>query len=342
MGYISGKNYGGDFGAYDRSHYGKKTSFKGMGSYSNYNGENPDQELTTRQVARLAERDSRVLPAGLQGFGSLDIEQASKLAIRDSRVLPAGLQGLPGDMNALKAARIAEKTVNSMPNMLGGDDLSIQAASRLAVKDRNAVPAGGSLGYLGEDDMNAFAGLGEAPRLHASVMVPKQYAPTDSWDKHFSLASSALTETGVISALAAAVKAVPDNAPPELKKQYYQVAMEMLKRKRLTDVRHLDLKRVELESNLGWLVNASISKTGGFDKAISKAMGVIGNDLSHNEKSYAKTKKLEGMGRMLKKSVEHMATFAGLGEEDSGKTKLLLVGLGVAIAAACWYKRKKK
>lgn len=299
MGYINGKGYAGSFADYNKHHYGigsgpALSSLRGYTGYPQGYAEydsNCGQELSTREVASIAERNSSVKPAGLQG---LDTRDVARLAQRDYSQLPAGLQ---------PASALA--------------GLSISETARLAEK-------GSLLGSLEQN--SAFDGLGDDD--------------SSNWSSNFNSATKALTETGVISALAAAVKSVPDNASIELKQQYYRLAMEMLKRRRSTDLRHLDIKRVELESNLGWLVNSTLPKTGGFDKAIGMAMGTVGAELAKNEKDYYKNQKLEALGKQLKKSVEKMRTFEGLSDVVSDNKYLVLGGL--AVVAGLWYLKGKK
>lgn len=299
MGYINGKGYSGNFGAYNKLQYGAGSpKFAGLRGYTGYPQGYADYdqenaaELTTRQVANIAERNYEVKPAGLQG---LDIEDAARLAQRDYKQSPAGSGSTLAGLSVSQAAKLAEK--------------------------------GSLLGSLEDPSGSAFDGLGDSDSKNG-------------WGVYFNSATSALTETGVTSALAAAVKSVPDSTPAEIKQQYYMLAMEMLRKRKATNLRHVDIKRVELESNLGWLINPSLPKSGGFDKAIDQAMGTIGAELAKNEKDYRKMQRLEAFGRELKQSIKKFNQFEGLG--DLLENKHLLIGGLAIVGILVWCLKGKK
>lgn len=182
---------------------------------------------------------------------------------------------------------------------------------------------------LEDDDDDAFdgyGGLGEGP--------------LQSWHSHFHKASLSNSEVSLIKNLAAAVKAVPNDTSEEVRRQYYNLALQMAHRRKKTDLRHLDVNRVELESNLGWLVNPAVPKSGGFQAVLNKAVGAIGASMGRDNKDFLKSKRLESHGRTLKSILRKQGNLAGFGT-GLGGGNLKYIGLGVAAVAAYYYFIKK-
>jgi len=178
-----------------------------------------------------------------------------------------------------------------------------------------------------EEGFDGYGGLGEGP--------------LQSWHSHFHQASLASGESALIKNLAAAVKSVPDDTPADVKRQYYNLALQMAHRRKKTDIRHLDLNRVEIESNLGWLINPTVAKTGGFQAALNKAVGAVGANLGREDKAFLKAKHLESLGRNLKSSLRKRGGFGNLGM-GLGGDNLKYLGLGLAAVAAYYYFIKPK
>jgi len=307
-------------------------------------------------VAKMAQRNSKVLPAGLQpdktgvvGMGDADPFLVSKMAQRNFKVLPAGLQpdlksglsGLSGsysygynytmgDLDPYDVSKMAQKNSAVLPAGLqpdktgvvgfGETDADPYVVSRLAVKNRHAIPAGGS---LGDADHSAFDGFGDA----------------DGWATFFNKASSASNDTDLLDNLQKAVVSVPDNTPKEIKLRYYEMAMAMLRRRKAGNLNYMDVKRMEIESNIGWLINSMIPKSGGFAKSAGRAIAAIGSELAKNEKSHLTQEKMIALGVQLKDTLKKTV---GLGEDSSPSNKWWCAGLVVAVAAGLWYHHKTK
>ncbi len=179
---------------------------------------------------------------------------------------------------------------------------------------------------LDDEAFDGYGGLGEGP--------------LQSWHSHFHKASLSNTEVSLINNLAQAVKAVPDDTSEEVRRQYYNLALQMAHRRKQTDLRSLDLNRVELESNLGWLVNPAVPKSGGFQAVLNKVVGAVGASMGRDNKDFLKAKQLESYGRNLKSTLRKQGNLAGLGMGFGG-SNLKYIGLGVAAVAAYYYFIKK-
>jgi len=161
-----------------------------------------------------------------------------------------------------------------------------------------------------------------------------------SWSTHFHKASLAKSEDQLIKDLAKAVAAVPEDTSSEIKQQYYNNAKAMVARKKHTELRHLDVDRVELQSNIGWLVNPNVPKKGGFNALIAQSVGKLGPALGKDSVERQKIKKLESLGRQLKGSLRKANQFGSLSTLTENKAVVYL-GLGVAAAAAYYYFNRK-
>jgi len=179
---------------------------------------------------------------------------------------------------------------------------------------------------LEDEAFDGYGGLGEGP--------------LQSWHSHFHKASLSNTEVSLINNLAQAVKSVPDDTSEEVRRQYYNLALQMAHRRKKTDLRSLDINRVELESNLGWLVNPAVPKSGGFQAVLNKVVGAVGASMGRDSKDFLKAKQLESYGRSLKSTLRKQGNLAGLGMGFGG-SNLKYIGLGVAAVAAYYYFIKK-
>jgi hypothetical protein len=131
-----------------------------------------------------------------------------------------------------------------------------------------------------------------------------------------------------------------------VRKDYFDMVQTMVKRRKATDLRYLDLERVEIESNIGWLVNPALPKTGGFNAMLKQAIGVVGSKIGKGEKPYLDMKQQEKLGRKLTKELtlsrggRDLSLKKTLGEFDglSNTTKYVGLGLvGLLAAGAIWY-----
>ena len=224
-----------------------------------------------------------------EGFGSAvrgdinSIEEVSKLAERGSTELPAGLQGLNGYVSY-------PPTLQEFPNFAGNG----AGGSMSGVEQYSGVGDDAFAGFEGIED-DAFAGysLGEEIRsisrtAQDSVLDDEDESgafdgygtlagtPEESFHTFFHKASMASTETDLIRQLAKAVQTVNPNTPMSVRQQYYDLVREMLAQRKKTNLKHLDIQRAEIESNIGWLVNPGLPQTGGFNAVLKKAVGNIG------------------------------------------------------------------
>jgi hypothetical protein len=163
----------------------------------------------------------------------------------------------------------------------------------------------------------------------------------ESWHTYFHQASLASSEQGMIAALAKAVMAVPNGTLAETKRQYYNLAMQMLHRRKRTDIGHMDLERVELASNLGWLINPNVPKKGGFLGLVSKSLSKLGPALDKDSKEDLKRRHAESLGVRLKSNLRKEGRLGSLGLAFGDNKTMMYLGLGVAAAAAYyWYNNK--
>lgn len=282
-----------------------------------------------------------------EGFGAAvtgninSTEEVSRLAQAGASHLPSGLQGMAGYEGY--PSHLSEYP--EFAGEFGGE--STQQAAQIAIANMDKDPAGvtglqGFDGFEGVED-DAFAGYGETT---ASIASQAQNAaldddesgfdgygglgegPEESFHTYFHQASMARTDTGVIRGLAKAVKAVPASTPAAIRKQYYDLAKEMLMRKKQTQLRHLDLQRAEIESNIGWLVNPALPQTGGFNAVLQKAVGRVGAKLAKGEKDQIKSQQAIAVGDRLKQDLRERHLLSGYGDSSDGK--MTYIGLGLA------------
>jgi len=307
-------------------------------SYGDYGyGSMDEGDLNTRQSSTQLLKNAAALPGGLQG-SDLDTEQSASSILSAAKAQGYhGYEGLNTEQTAktlLSAAKaqgyhgyegLSGAEDDAFAGYQGlGQELSMKQASEIARKDKIS------------DDVNEFSGFGEEAM--------------ESWHTFFHQATLAQTDTGMLSALKKAVKAVPDDTPASVKRSYYDSAKKMMRVRKSTDLRYLDIDRLEIEANLGWLIDPRLPKTGGFSAILNKVVGAVGSKLGKGEKTDIKMKKEEGLGNKLR---EQLAKTGNLGEwSDVLKSNLVYVGLGALGLGVAWFyfkrpktslaKRKKK
>jgi hypothetical protein len=272
--------------------------------YHGYSGGDLDTEQSAKSILSTARAQ------GYQGYetysgGNLDTEQSARSIINAAKA--QGYEGMSG---------VEDDAFAGYQNGLG-QILSMKQAAEIAKKDRIS------------DDVLEFSGLGESDNL-------------ESWHTFFHKATLATTDTGMLSALKKAVKAVPDDTPASVKRSYYDTAKKMMSLRKNTDLRYLDINRMEIESNLGWLIDPRVPKTGGFDAMLNKVVGAVGARLGKGDKDDLKMRKNEELGNKLREQLAK--TGMNLGDwSDVLSSKFVYVGLGVLGlgAAYCYFKRQK-
>jgi len=286
--------------------------------------------------------------------GDLNIASASRIARKNQNKLPAGLQGLAG-YEAYPAHYAGFQEYDS-------GNLTLSQAGSLIKKESTRTPAGlqGMTGYEGLGDMqdDAFAGFGQALSMKQASEIARENkisddvdefdgygglgeTPLESWHTFFHQATMSKTDTDLIRMLRKAVKAVPNDTPPAVKRGYYEHAMAMLKQRKNTNLRYLDIERAEIEANLGWLVNPNIPKTGGFDAMLNKVVGTVGANLGRGDKDDVKMQENMALGDKLKLELEKTGQ---LGTWDFvSKHSYLTLGLvGLTLGGlACWWKKRQ-
>jgi hypothetical protein len=325
-------------------------------SYGEYGYSSMEQgDLSTRQASTDLLRNAAALPGGLQG-SDLDTEQTSR-----SILSAAKAQGYHGygvsDLNTEQTSRTLLSAAKAQ-GYHGYSGLDTEQTSRTLL---SAAKAQGYHGYEGmsgvEDD--AFAGyqggLGQELSMRQASEIARKdkisddvnefsgfgEEPMESWHTFFHQATLAKTDTDMLSALKKAVKAVPDDTPASVKRSYYDTAKKMMRVRKSQDLRYLDIDRLEIEANLGWLIDPKLPKTGGFNAILNKVVGAVGSKLGQGEKADLKMKKNQELGGKLR---EQLAKSGSFGEwSDILKSKLMYVGLGVVGlgAAYCYFKRPK-
>lgn len=282
-----------------------------IGAFGDYQKmEYPNMKgLSTQDIARLAQKGAK-LPTGLGGyvrapmdFGDIEVgmDQAVNLAAKGMINKPAGLQGVEDDA------------------FLGYDVNFGSVVSPVTSSDEEDEDE--------DEDEDELDGLGG-----------NSGQDMESWHANFHKASLAKTETALIKALAKAVAAVPDNTPMEVRKQYYDLAKAMIVRRKQTDLRHADVQRIEIESNIGWLVDPRVPKSGGFNKMLEQAVGKLGPVLARDTKTEQKVERQMKLGQQLVSTLKKAGNLAGFGEGGSNTRKIvLMVGVGIAAVALYHY-----
>lgn len=263
-------------------------------------------------------------PTSYSGYGYGDASQdlttskAANAAMKGARLLPGGLSGSDLStretaktlLNAAKAQGYEGVEDDAFAGYDGLGQLSLKEASDIARKNKIS------------DDVNEFSGLGQQDEL------------LESWHTHFNAASLARTDTDLIKALRRAVRSVSDDTPDSVKRDYYESAMKLLRARKKSNLRYLDVGRAEIESNLGWLLDPRLPKTGGFDAVVSKVVASVGGEMARNEPSFQKMKHKEALGNQLKEQLTKSGNLFGewtsLIKENSFYLGLGALGLGAA------------
>lgn len=347
-----------------KGYEGYPASYEGMGDDSSMTA----GDLSTRNASHILKMNAARTPAGVGGI-DLDTEQSARSILNAAKA--QGYHGYEGvDLSTEQSARSILNAAKAQgyhgyESGYQGIDLNTEQSASSILRAAKAQGYDGYSGYSGVED-DAFAGysggysgnLGQVLSLKQASEVARenkisddvnefsgfdgfgQAADLDSWHTFFHKATLAKTDTDMLSALKKAVKAVPDDTPASVKRSYYDTAMKMMKLRKDTDLRYIDINRIEIEANLGWLVNPNIPKTGGFDAMLNKVIGSVGAKLGKGDKDDLKMKRNQSLGRQLKEELEktgQLGDFAGL---DS---KYLYIGLGIlGVGAAYWYYNKNK
>lgn len=325
-------------------------------------------DLSIKGAAKSLKSAYSALPKGLKGYegypdsyagydmgdtGDLSTKAAASQLMRNAEALPGGLQG--ADLNTEQSARSILNAARAQG--YEGVDLNTE---KTAEKLLSAAKAQGYEGYAGVED-DAFAGyqggLGQILSMKQASEIARKNKISDdvsefsglgdtndleSWHSFYHKASLAKTDTDMLSALRKAVASVPDDTPASVKRSYYDAAMKLMRTRKNTDLRYLDIGRLEIDSNLGWLIDPRIPKTGGFDGMLNKVVGAVGAKLGKGDKDDLKMKRNEELGEQLKAQLAK--TGMNLGDwSDTLKSNLVYILLGAAgIGAAYWYCNKKK
>jgi hypothetical protein len=296
-----------------------------------------------------------------EGFGAAvhgDVNKTDKiarLAQQGANHLPAGLQGLDGYVSYPSSLR-------EYPNYgEGGDEEDDPSAIALSSTGLDGYETAEAFaGFEGIED-DAFAGYSLGETMKAVSQTAQSSAleededededggfdgygtlagtPEESFHTFFHKASMANTGSGLIKELGKAVKTVNLNTPMAVRKQYYDLAKDMIIRRKKTNLKHLDIQRAEIESNIGWLINPGLPQTGGFNAVLRKAVGTVGAKLGKGDKDDLKSMQAMAIGNKLKAGLTKRHQLSGLAGFGEG-SKLSYVGLavaGIAVAGLIYY-----
>lgn len=266
-------------------------------------------------------------------------------------------------LNSSQASEIARKVTGyeGYPDYYGGyDNLGdgntpknmISSIAQEAVEEDDKPLAGAEmLGGVTDDAFAGYVGLAQAKAQESDEDDDEDEedafdgygglsgTPLESFHTFFHKASMAKNVHQLTAMLAQAVKAVPADTPESVKQEYYRLATEMLKRRKQNDLHHMNTTEVEIQSNIGWLVNPNIPKTGGFDAVINKTVGAVGAALGKNDKDDQKRKAelaISAKGKAALDKAKGLAGYSGLGNIGDS-VKYVGVGLaGLAVVGAVY------
>jgi len=334
-------------------------SLKGYENYpSSYQGYGMESnDLTTKQAASDLMRNAKVLPGGLQG--DLSTEQSARTILSAAKA--QGYRGYQdyqgGDLNTEQSAEaILESAKAQGYHGYEGIDLNTEQSARTALRSAKAQGYHGYGGMSGVED-DAFAGyqggLGQVLTMRQASDIARKNKisddvnefsgfgeePMESWHTFFHAATLAKTDTDMLSSLKKAVKAVPDDTPASVKRSYYDTAKKMMRVRKNTDLRYLDIERMEIEANLGWLIDPRLPKTGGFDAILRKVVGTVGAKLGEGDKTDLKMKHNQVLGQKLREQLSRSGAFGDW--SNVLNSKLVYVGLGALGLGAAWCYFKK-
>lgn len=335
----------------------KQDNFDGFAQYQMGEGfgqavSGKSDELSTRNAARIGKNNIHAVPAGIQGYEGYtqelqnypefgDTSGISRLAKKEMNQKPAGLQGFADNSDLFHLAR---KEMNRKPAGLQGFDDTAEI-SKEARREMFLKPAGlqeyqsddAFAGYSTEQGLSGINNVGGEEAAAFDGYGALADSPVESFHTYLNQAATSSSEDELIGFLATAVKAVPDRTPDIVKKEYYSLIEEMLKKRKKTDLRHLDIQRAQIQSNMGWLLNPKLPKTGGFDAMLKTAAGNVGNRLAQNTTSEIKMEQNMALGRKLKETLRASSPthlFSGFGEASkltyAGIAILGIVSVGVA------------
>jgi len=269
---------------------------------------------------------------GYERFGvALDPEDVSDIARDETLGAYSGmLTRDPYEVKKLaqQGALLADKDQDTF---LGGFGEESSIANLVDMQPEDDAFAG----YIGNSNQEnlAFDGYGSAPD-----------APLESFHTYFHIASKSTNSKDITANLAKAVEMVPDTTPASVKEEYYRLAKDMLKRKKATQLPALDVRLAEIESNIGWLVNPGLPKTGGFTSMINKAVSTVGSKLAKDGPDYQKMIKGRALGKRAQNLLKKRSGFGGYGfGEGSNTVKYLGFGVaGLVAAGLAWHFFLKK
>ena len=264
--------------------------------------------------------------SAVTGDTEMSIKKVATIAQQNMDSLPAGLQGLKGYEGY-------SKQLSAYPEF--GDSATFEGNPGLAGFGDNP-PSAPTFGDIKDD---AFAGYttnkGLSDAEEAEEGTTNSYgvladAATESFHTYFHEASLANSEMELIKSLAKAVEAVPGDTPESVKKEYYSLAKDMLKRRKATNLRYLDLERAEMSSNIAWLINPKLPKTGGFNAMVQRAAAVAGSRLAKDTPPQIKAAENINLGKKLKNSVsKERAWLDGFDGFDGMTSSMTYIGLGL-------------
>lgn len=184
-------------------------------------------------------------------------------------------------------------------------------------------------GYVSEDTSGSLLPTPENLNKRVSVDQGSGQDQHQSFHTFLHKATTARSQQELTHLLSQAVQTVPASTSQETRQRYYELAQEVI-RKRRKDLR-FNPEEVEIQSNIGWLVNPSLPKTGGFNAVLNQAVGATGSKMAALTPEGKKAAKEKGLAQKAKTK----ANLAGLGLVSSSPT-VKYVGLGVAGLVATW------
>jgi len=313
----------------------------------------------TDEIAKWAQRGAESLPAGLQGLAGM---QSLKGYTGYSSSLQAFPQFADDFGNVVdEFGDKSEEDSNPTAQALKSTGLSDLKGYETYEGYEGYENLGGEQNFAGFEgiDDDAFAGFSLGESMKAVSTIARRSAdsldvdefddddegfdgygtlagtPEESFHTFFHRASMAGSEGGLISELAKAVKTISSDTSMAVRKQYYELAKEMIIRRKKTNLRHLDIQRAEIESNIGWLINPGLPKSGGFNAILKKTVGTVGARLGKGTKADIKARQGLAIGRRARADwarSQGLSGFEGFGEGS----KLKYLGLGViGIVIAC-------
>jgi len=293
------------------------------------------------------------------GLGSTkDVVNISRLAQNGAGILSSGLKGYEGYPESYSGYEDIEQ-VSEMAQKGAGlgnieqiSEMAQKGAGLGSIQDDAFAGLGNFSGYELGDSINKISSIAKDSALDDEInegqvsLLSDGYGsldggPMESFHTYLNRAGTSKTDTALVRRLAKAVKSVPNDTPLSVRKEYYQMALELVKRMKKTKLSYIDVDNVEIQSNLGWLINPSLPKTGGFDSMVMKAVASVGGKLAKGDKEDLKRKRLFGIGEKLKRNLRRTGELAGF--EDSDSAKYVGFGLlGLLMAGIVWYFVKGK